>query len=332
VRAAEVGIRIHPRGILYSLPMVGSYVGGDVTAGILASGMHASDELSLLLDIGTNGEAVLGNKDFLVACSASAGPAFEGGTVSCGMRATAGAIDSVRIFRHGLAVSATTIGDAPPVGLCGTGLIDALCEMFQAGVVDRAGRLQVVPGADRFRSSAEDSTPQFLLVSARESGSGRDVFITQADIENLIRTKGSIYAAVDSLVESLGLSLDDVKRIYIAGAFGNRLNIANCVTIGLLPDVPVDRIRFIGNSSAAGAKMVMLSRRVFEEAERVRDRVTYRELMVDPGYMERFTSACFLPHTDLSRFPSVAAKPSRAREPSAAGGGAPKPARKEGRP
>ena len=276
LRAAEVGLAIHPRGILYSVPMVGSYVGGDITAGILASGMHRSDQLSLLLDIGTNGEVVLGSKDFLVACSASAGPAFEGGSVSCGMRATCGAIDGVRIRRNDLAVAATTIDDCPPVGLCGTGLIDVLSEMLLSGIVDRNGNFKVDRAPERFVVSAQDERPAFLLVSTKESGSERDVIISQADVENLIRTKGAIYAAVDSLVQSLGVSFSDIQKIYIAGAFGNRLDVASCVTIGLLPDLPLERIEFIGNSSVAGAKLIMLSRRMFDEVGRIRDEITYQ--------------------------------------------------------
>ena len=307
-RAAELGVRIHSRGLLYTLPMVGSYVGGDIMAGILASGIYRSDKLSLLLDVGTNGEVVLGNKDFLVACSASAGPAFEGGSISCGMRATSGAIDTVRIFRHELAVSATTVDGAPPVGMCGTGLIDALAQMFLAGVVDRNGCFQTDRAPDRFRGTGEDGRPQFLLVSAKESGSDRDVVISQADVENLIRTKGAIYAAADSLVQSLGLSFDEIQRVYIAGGFGNRLDISSCIAIGLLPDVPAERVRFIGNASVAGTKMVMRSRQCFEQVREICDQITYQELIVDPGYMEKFTSACFLPHTDLQRFPTMAEK------------------------
>jgi uncharacterized 2Fe-2S/4Fe-4S cluster protein (DUF4445 family) len=306
VRAAEIGLRIHPRGILYTLPMVGSFVGGDITAGILASGIHRGDNVSLLLDIGTNGEVVLGNKDFLVACSASAGPAFEGGSVRCGMRASSGAIDRVRISRPKPTVSATTIDGGPPLGICGTGLIDALSGMFLAGLVDRSGRFQVDSARSRFRISTEDDRPEFLLVTAQESGTDREIVLTQTDVENLVRTKGSIYAAADSLVQSVGISFSDIENVYIAGAFGNRLDVSSCVTIGLLPNVPVDRIQFIGNSSVAGAKLVMLSRAMFEEVQQIRDRITYQELIVDPAYMERFTSACFLPHTDLSRFPSVA--------------------------
>jgi len=305
VRAADVGIGIHPRGILYSLPMVGSFVGGDITAGILASGMHRSEEISLLLDIGTNGEVVLGSKDFLVSCSASAGPAFEGGSVACGMRATSGAIDSVRISHDDLTVSTTTIDGGAPLGLCGTGLLESLSEMFLAGVVDRSGRFKVDRAPDRFRDSSDDGRPEFVLVPGDKSGTGRDVAIGESDVENLIRTKGSIYAATDSLVHSIGISFDDIQKIYIAGGFGNRLDVGSCVSIGLLPDVPANRIEFIGNSSLAGAKLIMLSREMLEEVHAIRDQISYQELMVDPAYMDKFTSACFLPHTDMSRFPSV---------------------------
>jgi len=306
VRAGEVSIGIHPRGILYCMPMVGSFVGGDVTAGILSSGMHRSDEISLLLDIGTNGEIVLGSKEFLVSCSASAGPAFEGGSVSCGMRATSGAIDSVRIEPDGFSVSATTIDGTAPVGLCGTGLLEALSEMFLTGILDRSGHFQVDLAPERFRVSADDGRPEFILVPSNESGNDRDVAIGESDVENLIRTKGSIYAAVDSLTNSVGISFDDIQKVYIAGAFGNRLDVGSCINIGLLPDLPAKRIEFIGNSSLGGAKAVMLSRRMLEEVHEIRDGISYQELMVDPAYMDKFTSACFLPHTDLSRFPTVA--------------------------
>jgi len=308
VRAAEIGLAIHPRGILYTMPMVGSFVGGDITAGILAAGMHRASELSLLIDIGTNGEVVLGNQEFLVTCSASAGPAFEGGSVSCGMRATAGAIDSVRIYRHGLSVSATTIDGGAPLGLCGTGLIDALAGMLLAGVVDRSGRFQTQRAPERFRPSEDDDRPQFILVSAAHSGAPRDVLMTQADVENLIRTKASIYAAIDSLVHAVGVSVADIRKVYIAGAFGNRLDIANCINIGLLPEISMERVQFIGNSSVAGAKMVMVNQHMYEQVHEIRRRLTYCELMVDPAYMDKFTSACFLPHTDMARFPTVAEK------------------------
>ena len=306
-RAAEAGMKVNPRGLLYVLPMVGSYVGADITAGVLASGMYEKDELALFFDIGTNGEVVLGNREWLIACSASAGPAFEGGAIRYGMRATSGAIDKVRIYRNDRRVSVTTIDDAPPVGLCGTGLIDVAAEMLRAGVIDRAGSFRTGVAPARFRDG-EDGRPEFILVRGAESGHGQDIVLTSSDLENIIRTKGAIFAAADTLVDALDLSFDKIGRVYIAGGFGSRLDVSNCITIGLLPDVPRERVTFLGNSSVAGAKMVVRSKRAMEHVNRIREIITYRELMVEPSYMERFTSACFLPHTDPERFPTVAAE------------------------
>ncbi len=305
VRAAEIGIRVNPRAILYTLPMIGSFVGGDVTAGIMASGMHLADEVSLLIDLGTNGEIVLGNREFLVACAASAGPAFEGGSVACGMRATRGAIDTVRISPNGDHIAVSTIDGGRAVGICGTGMIDALAQLFLAGLVDRGGRFQVDRCPARFQHSPEDDRPEFILVPPTETENPRGIVITQADVENLIRTKGAIYAAAACLVNSVGLSFADIQHLYIAGAFGNKLDVTNCVTIGLLPDLPTKRIHFIGNSSVAGAKLAMLNQKWMAEMYGVRERITYEELMVNPRYMDDFLSACFLPHTDLALFPSV---------------------------
>lgn len=310
VPASEAGLRIHPRGFLYTMPMAGGYVGGDITADVLVSGMHEKEELALLLDMGTNGEIVLGNRDFLVSCSASAGPAFEGGSVICGMRAAPGAVDSVRIAADGSA-SVTTIGQAPPVGICGTGLIDALAELFRTGLVDRSGRFLPDRAPGRFRVSREDGRPEYILVPAKASGTGHDIILGPADLENLIRTKASIYAAAESLVTSLDLSLLDVRRIYIAGAFGSHLDVERCVSIGLLPHVPGAAFQFIGNGAVEGAKLVLRDRRRMEEVGRIIERMTYRDLMGDAAYMERFTSACFLPHTDVGLFPPVEAGPGR---------------------
>ena len=287
--------------------MVGSFVGGDVTAGILASGMHASEELSLLIDLGTNGEVVLGNRDFLVACSASAGPAFEGGSVSCGMRATFGAIDSVRISPHGCRVAVSTIDGGPPLGLCGTGLIDALAEMFLAGLVDRSGHFQVHRAPDRFRISREDEPAG---VRARSRPGRRQRSATWSSPRPTWRTSSAPRprSTPPRPAWSIrwGSPLPTSTTSISQGPSATSSTWSNCITTGLLPDVPLQRIRFIGNSSVAGAKLVMLSQEMLAEIHRVRDRITYEELMVNPRYMDDFLSACFLPHTDLAQFPSVA--------------------------
>ena len=297
VRAAEVGIRINPRGLLYALPGIGGWVGGDITAGILATGLHKSEALVLLIDIGTNGEIVLGSKEWAVACSASAGPAFEGAGVTCGMRASRGAIAQVEIGPDG--VRYRTVGDAPPQGLCGSGLIDAIAGLFRAGYIDRAGRLR--PGRDRVVERRGE--PAFVLVPAGEGP--REIVITQRDIENALRAKAAIYAGVSILLREMGVRPQDLSRIYLAGAFGSRLNLKNALTLGLIPDVPLERVRFLGNTALAGAKLALLSRAAWEEAQRIAAGVTYYDLISCPYYYDEFMAAKFLPHTDLARFPTV---------------------------
>ncbi len=297
VRAAEVGIRINPRGLLYALPGIGGWVGGDITAGILATGLHKSEGLVLLIDIGTNGAIVLGSKEWAVACSASAGPAFEGAGVTCGMRASRGAIAQVEIGPDG--VRYRTVGDAPPQGLCGSGLIDAIAGLFRAGYIDRAGRLR--PGRDRVVERRGE--PAFVLVPAGEGP--REIVITQRDIENALRAKAAIYAGVSILLREMGVRPEELSRIYLAGAFGSRLNLKNAVTLGLIPDVPLERVRFLGNTALAGAKLALLSRVAWEEAQRIAAGVTYYDLISCPYYYDEFMAAKFLPHTDLARFPTV---------------------------
>jgi len=297
VRAAEVGIRINPRGLLYLLPGIGGWVGGDITAGILATGLHKSAGLTLLIDIGTNGEIVLGSKEWVVACSSSAGPAFEGAGVTCGMRASRGAIAQVEISPEG--VRYRTVGDAPPQGLCGSGLIDAIAGLFRAGYIDRAGRLR--PDAKLVRERAGELA--FVLVPAGEAP--REIVITQRDIENALRAKAAIYAGVSILLRELDVRTQDLSRIYLAGAFGSHLNLRNAVTLGLIPDVPLERVHFLGNTALAGAKLALLSRAAWEEAQRIAAGVTYYDLISCPYYYDEFMAAKFLPHTDLARFPTV---------------------------
>jgi uncharacterized 2Fe-2S/4Fe-4S cluster protein (DUF4445 family) len=297
VRAAEVGIKINPRGLLYVMPGIGGWVGGDITAGILASGIHRVEEPVLFVDIGTNGEIVLGCRDWLVACSASAGPAFEGAGVTCGMRASRGAIMRVAFTSEG--VRYEVVGDGPPQGLCGSGLIDAIAGMFQAGYIDRSGRLQ----PDRPRVVERRGELAFVLVPGEEGG--REIMITQRDIENVLRAKAAIYAGISILLREMGLAVEDVARIYIAGAFGSHLDPRNAVMLGLVPDVPPGRIRFLGNTSLAGAKLALLSGDALDEAQGIAERVTYYDLISCPYYYDEFVAAKFLPHTDLSRFPTM---------------------------
>jgi len=301
IRAAEAGIKINPRGLLFSVPGVSSYVGGDVTAGVLACGLYKEDELSLLIDIGTNGEIVLGSKEFLIAASASAGPAFEGSGVSSGMRASRGAIQKVKISPKNLEISCSIIGDVEPAGICGSGYIDIISQMLKVGLLDKSGKLN---GKDCARLRNGKDGREFVLFPAEDSASGLDIVITEADIENLKRSKAAIYAATTTLIKHMGFELGDINKIFIAGGFGNYIDIDSAVNIGLLPDVDRSRFIFIGNSSLSGARSMLLSYQAFIKAEEIAKKITYCELSVEPGYMDEYMAALFYPHTDLRKFPT----------------------------
>ncbi len=301
IRAAEAGIQINKRGLLYCLPSVAAYVGSDIVAGVLTTRIFTKKGISLFADIGTNGEVVLGNQDWLVCASSSAGPAFEGSGVKHGMRAGAGAIEKLTILDDG-SFELKIIGNTHPVGICGSGLLDTLAELFINGIIDRTGRFN--PNGQP-RLTEGDEGRQFQIVPA--GNEHQEIVITQADIDNLVRSKAGVFAAIRVLMESTQTKLEDLDAIYLAGGFGNFLNVRQAVTIGMLPDVPLEKIQFVGNTSIAGAKTVMLSRKALKAAEKIAKSMTYFDLMSHPGYMEEFTRANFLPHTDLALFPSVTA-------------------------
>lgn len=302
VRAAEVGIKINPRGLLYTMPSIGSWVGGDITAGILASGLYQAERLTMLIDVGTNGEIVFGNREWMLACATSAGPAFEGSGVKCGMKASRGAIERVEISAEGQ-ITYRTIGDGEPKGLCGSGLIDVIAGLFQAGILDRSGNL-LPDRSERVRT--EDGQLEFVLVPADRTGTGRDIAITQPDIENLLRAKAAIYAGAKTLLESTHHEFGDIEQLFIAGGFGNYLDRSKAITLGMIPDIPLDRIRFVGNTSLIGAKMALLSTEALAKSHEIARSTTYYDLITYPHYYEEFMSAKFLPHTNLDLFPTVA--------------------------
>ena len=299
IRAAEIGIQINKRGLLYCLPSVAAYVGSDIVAGVLTTRIYTKKEVSLFVDIGTNGEVVLGNRDWLVCASSSAGPAFEGSGVKHGMRAGAGAIEKLNIAPDG-SIEFKTIGNTHPAGICGSGLLDTIAELFINGIIDRIGRFKA--NGDT-RLTEGDEGVQFQLVP--EDNDHQEIVITQADIDNLVRSKAGVFAAIRVLMNSTQTKTEDLDAIYIAGGFGNFMNVQQAVTVGMLPDVPVEKIQFVGNTSIAGAKTVLLSQKALETAEKIANSMTYFDLMSHSGYMDEFVRASFLPHTDLSLFPSV---------------------------
>ena len=303
VRAADLGLDLHPAAPVLTYPAVASYVGGDIVSGLLATDISVSEEIALFADFGTNGEMVLGNKDWLVTCACSMGPAFEGGGILFGMRAVPGAIQRIEIDKGTYEVKVDTIGGEKAKGIAGSGLVDALAKLRDAGIIDRAGNFQSVDSPRRRDNPTEG--PEFVLVWAAEADGGRDIVITESDVKNIIRAKGAAFSAMRTMLNSMSLDLSMVDKVYIAGGFGNYLNLADAIRIGLLPDVPREKYRFIGNSSIKGARAALLSRQAYLEAERLARQMTYLELSVDPSYMDEFVSALFIPHTDLSLFPSL---------------------------
>ena len=293
LKAREAGLAIHPQAVVEFAPGVGSYVGGDITAGLLSTDLPTkNDQVFLFLDIGTNGEIVIGNAEWMVACACSAGPAFEGSGIKCGMRAAEGAIEHVEIGADRRTVRYKVIGGGKPAGICGSGLICLLGELFSRGVIDQSGRFH-----DRCA---------FVVEAGANTANGEDLAITEADLENLIRTKAAIYAACALVLENVGLDWDAISRVYIAGGFGRYIQVADAVLIGMLPDLPHRRFSYIGNSSLTGAYIALLSREHRRTLAGIASRMTYVDLSSDPRYMDSYIKAMFLPHTDLERFPSVA--------------------------
>lgn len=314
LRGADLALAVNNEAVLNILPSVSSYVGGDITAGVLASGLWTSAENTLLMDLGTNGELVFGNRDYLLTCACSAGPAFEGGGLSCGMRATTGAIEKVAIDRQSLQPSITIINGGKPLGICGSGIIDAIAEMFLTGIIDSRGRINKNSGNQRIRFD-EYGIGEYILASGEESQTEKDIVITEIDLENFIRAKGAVYSAIAVMLSSLGADFSQIDKIIVAGGIGSNINISNAVTIGLFPDIPREKYEYIGNSSLLGCYLALISEDAGAKLEELSSRMTCLELSAIPAYMDEFISACFLPHTNLEKFPSLKEAPWRYNAP-----------------
>ncbi len=302
INAAEIGLPVNPAAQLRIAPNIGSYVGGDITAGTLATLLWNKEEFSLFVDLGTNGEIVFGNQDFMMSCACSAGPAFEGGDISCGMRATDGAIEAVTLDADTMEPTFTIVGDAgqKPVGLCGSGIIDMISELFRCGIINAKG-LFVREGSRVARDA--HGTGRYILATADESATGREVSLTEVDIDSFVRAKGAIYSAIDTLLASLDMDASVLEHVYVAGGIGSGINMKNAVNIGMFPAVELEKFQYVGNSSLAGAYAMAVSEEADRKVEELARNMTYVELSTHPGYMDNFVAACFLPHTDLSRFP-----------------------------
>lgn len=300
----EAGMNVNPEASVDCLPGVASYVGADITAGVLSSGLDSAENVTLFLDVGTNGETVLGDRDWLVTCACSAGPAFEGAGVVNGMRATTGAIEEVWINSDTLEPTYRVIGGGKPKGICGSGLISLLSEAFITGVIDKGGNVKLDAPSPRVREGAHGG--EYVVAWGAETESGVDIVITRVDIDNLLRAKAAIYAGFTVLAENVGIPLETVDKVLIGGSFGKYINVEKAVQIGLLPDMDWSRFEFLGNTSVKGAYLALLDWRKRERITEIAKRMTYIELSADNSFYDAFTSALFLPHTDLSKFPNVA--------------------------
>jgi uncharacterized 2Fe-2S/4Fe-4S cluster protein (DUF4445 family) len=303
VAATRIGITCNPNCGLFAFPAVSDFIGGDIIADILACGMGEREEISLMIDIGTNFEVVLGNKEWMFSCAGAAGPALEGGEVLFGMRANPGAIERVTLDHATLQPTVSTINEAKPRGITGSGLIDLLAELLVAGVIDRTGRINTGINNPRIRKGTH--FPEFVVMWEKETAIGKDIVITENDIKNLIMSKASIHAACVTLMKEAGVTRHEISTIYFAGAFGNYLNKKNSTIIGLIPEIGIDHVKNIGNGAVAGANMALINRSKRKTLDEIAYKIAYIELNAEPSFMDEYTSSTFLPHTDLTLFPMV---------------------------
>lgn len=303
LKAREMGLNVPDHVSLDVFPSIASYVGGDIVAGVIASRMFEKQELTLYIDIGTNGEIVLGNREWLVCASCSAGPAFEGGGIRHGLRAMPGAIEAVHVDPETCEPMIVTIGMAKSKGICGSGLISLVASLMEGCIIDQQGKFNRALCAERIREGRDGY--EYVIATGENTATGEDIVLTEVDIENLIRAKGAMFAGYLTLTEAVGLTISDIERVLIAGAFGTFIDIERAITIGLLPDLPRDRFYFVGNGSLLGAKAAICAVDVMEEREKVASLITNFELSENPRFMEHYISSLFLPHTDHQLFPSV---------------------------
>ncbi|MHA1721570.1 MAG: ASKHA domain-containing protein, partial [Candidatus Baldrarchaeia archaeon] len=303
VEAKELKIDIHPHGNIHVLPVIAGFVGADAVGDILATRIFESEKIRLTIDIGTNTEIVLGNKDELFTTSCASGPAFEGMHITHGMKAVEGAIEKVRIDPETFEVYYETIGDKEPVGICGSAMVDIVAEMFKSGLIDRKGKFNINKDTKRFQKM--NGKYSFIIAKPNETKSGTPIVVTQSDIREIQLAKAAIYTGCSTLMRKRNIPIDLINKIFVAGAFGNYLNIENAITIGLLPDVPLSKIEFVGNAAGSGAIMSLISKEEREKAGEVARRTKYVELAIDPNFHMELATSMYLPHKNLNEFPTV---------------------------
>lgn len=303
IKAIDLDIELNEHASALVYPAVSSYVGGDIVAGVMGSGMYLTEKLTLFLDIGTNAEIVIGNREWFACAACSAGPAFEGGGIEFGMRATKGAIENFSIDPATLEPMNICIGNVRPKGLCGSGLIIMVATLFEMGIINNLGKFE--RGLDTPRIRERNGIYEYVLAWEEETQIGRDIVLSEIDIENLIRAKGAIYSGCITLIEEVGMSIQDIEQIILAGGFGSYVDLEKAMVIGLLPEFDADNITYIGNGSLMGAKMSALSNHIRQHVAEVTKKMTNFELSETPSYMDHYIAALFLPHTDMEKFPKL---------------------------
>jgi uncharacterized 2Fe-2S/4Fe-4S cluster protein (DUF4445 family) len=301
--AGELKLAIHPAAVVWILPSVGSYFGGDLISGVLASGLDQQPETCMLIDVGTNAEVIVGNREWLIACAGAAGPALEGGVARMGMRAGPGAIEHLRIDPGTGEIRYDTIGKGKPKGLCGSGLIDLVAELYLTRQIDIRGKFRPQAAGERLIEGSEGY--QFVVVEGTDSADGRPVVLGQVDLDALMRSKAAMYAILTTLTNQVGVAFADLHRIYVAGAFGRHISPRQAIVLGMLPDLPLATYEPVGNSSLAGAQRILLESQARERSLELVRKITYIELNVNQEFMLRFSGSRFIPHTDPALFPSV---------------------------
>ncbi len=301
--ARDLELAVHPRALVYVFPNVGSYFGGDLIAGIVTAGFHRTEAVSLLVDVGTNAEVVLGNRDWLIACAGAAGPALEGGVVERGMMAAPGAIDQVRIDPRTLEPVYHVLQEEKPVGICGSGLIDLIAEMFMAGILTIQGKINTQLDSPRIVST--DGTPGYIVAYGKETADGKDLLISEIDVGIFLKSKAAMYTILTVITNKVGLGFSDLKRFFVAGTFGNYIDPAMAIRIGMLPDLPLETYCGLGNTAGRGTAILLLDRHTLQHIETICNQITYVELNVNMELMNEFRGAQFLPHTDPRLFPNV---------------------------
>jgi len=306
IEASKLGLNINPQAPVMVFPNVGSYFGGDLIAGILATGLNRQEDVTMLVDVGTNAEVVLGNKDWLMACAGAAGPALEGGVAKMGMMAGPGVIDKVVFNPESNEFQLRTINNEPPIGICGSGVIDLTAHLFLAGFIDMRGKFVTERCGDRL--TIIDGINHFIVVQADRSGTGQALTLSQPDIDSLLRSKAAMHTILITITKMINLPMNDLKKFYIAGTFGSYIDPESAITIGMIPDLPLETFVPLGNTSLNGATKAVLSAEAHNEAYLIRDQITYIELNVNQEFMNSFSASKFIPHTDIDRFPSVKAR------------------------